>query len=143
MSEIHCPSRPNQKFKDIDPGLDRVRECLRTVCKCGFPLLMIHRNCRTTIEAIAGGYHYPKEGSSGATSKKAKPVKDGFYDNPADTVRYMGMLFYAPLFLETDPNILKMLEENSAQYVGDEPSWAWMDNVSHSLTYRIHFKKLT
>ncbi len=118
----------HQKFKDIDPGLDKVRESLRTVCKCGFPLLMIHRSCRTTIEALAGGYHYAKEKISGATSKKAKPIKDGYYDNPADTVRYAGMLFYAPLFMESDPDILSLLREHSAQIDEEDPN-AWMQNI--------------
>ncbi len=121
-----------EKFPDVDPGLDRVRECLRTVCKCGFPLLMLNRTCRVTIEALSGGYHYPKEGISGSINKKKKPVKDGYYDNPADTVRYAGLLFYDPLFIETDPAILRLMEEGMTHIDNDEePGWAWMERVTN------------
>lgn len=83
-----------QKFADIDPGLDLVRKLLNTKCKCGSYLFHIHRRCSQTIEALAGGYHYPPD-KIGKDGKK--PVKDGYYDNIADTVRYAAMLFYRPL----------------------------------------------
>jgi hypothetical protein len=83
-----------QKFADIDPGLDQVRKLINTKCKCGAYLFHIHRFCSQTIEALAGGYHYPPD-KIGKDGKK--PVKDGYYDNIADTVRYAAMLFYRPL----------------------------------------------
>jgi len=117
----------HKKFPDIDPGLDLVRNCLRTVCKCGHPLLMIHRRCRTLIEALAGGYHYPKDSLKGATNKKAKPVKDGYYDNPADTLRYMFELFYRPLSRADNEDILALLDADQRP---SQESWSWMESIN-------------
>jgi len=110
----------SKKFKDIDPGLDHVRRSLGTKCRCGWPILMIHRRCRTSIEALTGGYHYPKERPSSVEVMKRKPVKDGYYDNIADTIRYMGMLFHRPLSLQGNEAI--MLPEP----VNVDP-WDWMN----------------
>lgn len=86
----------HKKFKDIDPGLDLVRKCLKETCPCGAPMLLIHRNNVNLIGAFAGGYHYPKHTPGKSATSVDKPVKDGFYDNVADTVRYAGELFYRP-----------------------------------------------
>ena len=40
-----------------------------------------------------GGYHLPKD-RSGTVKPEAKPVKDGYYDNIADSVRYTGWNLY-------------------------------------------------
>lgn len=113
-----------RKWPDIDPGLDRVRKLLRTKCACGVYLLFIHRRCRWLIEALAGGYHYPKERAG--KEKGAKPVKDGYYDNVADTLRYMVMLFYVPI--ENGVEFATELTTTS-MLVEPEP-WEWMNRVS-------------
>lgn len=106
-----------QKFTDIDPGLDEVRKLLRTKCPCGYYLYTVHRRCQVTIEALAGGYHYPpvKPGKEG----KKKPVKDGYYDNIADTVRYAVMLFHRPTV-----NGLYVPDDTALPTPTD--SWSWM-----------------
>ncbi|KKM67377.1 hypothetical protein LCGC14_1471700 [marine sediment metagenome] len=111
----------HKKFKDIDPGLDGVRRCLKTQCKCGHRLLVLHRRCRTTIEALAGGYHFPKERPSSMEVINRKPVKDGYYDNLADTVRYHYMLFYKPLSSMENQDIILG--------IGRAPidEWSWME----------------
>jgi len=118
----------HKKFPDIDPGLDLVRLCLRTQCKCGHPLLLIHRRCRNLIEALMGGYHYPKDSLAGSTNKKSKPVKDGYYDNIADVLRYTLELFYRPLSREQNEDILALLDAD--QKTVEEP-WGWMDQVTN------------
>lgn len=113
-----------RKFPNIDPGLDLVRNCLKAKCACGFPVLMFHRRCRTMIETMSGGYHYPRERPT--TSIKAvqeKPVKDGFYDNAADAIRYTGELFYRPLLLGLADDTMNL--GDGPGYRSENP-WAWM-----------------
>lgn len=119
-----------RKFPDIDPGLDLVRRCLTQRCKCGYYLLTIHRRCQTVIEALAGGYHYPQERHG--REIKPKPVKDGYYDNPADTVRYAGELFYRAA--ARDGEGLDELERTDQGYANEQTEdeetnarWAWMN----------------
>lgn len=83
-----------RKFPDIDTGLDLIRRLLRTKCQCGYYLYMTHRRNRNLIEALSGGYHYPK--SKPGKERGIKPLKDGFFDNIADTLRYTAELFYRP-----------------------------------------------
>lgn len=114
-----------QKFKDIDPGLDGIRKVLRSKCECGFPMLLVHRDCRTVIQALAGGYHYPKLNPGKSATSIDKPVKDGYYDNVADTIRYAGELFYRPA--SRDPDFMRDLlrDLNKADDLPSD-SWAWM-----------------
>lgn len=118
-----------RKFPDIDPGLDLVRRALSTRCKCGYYLLTVHRRCQVVIEGFAGGYHYgePRAGHE----IKPKPVKDGFYDNPMDTVRYAGELFYRPA-LRKDTT-LDELERGPGESPGpnapDSSPWEWMNRI--------------
>jgi len=112
-----------RKFVDIDPGLDAVRRLLKTKCACGFQLLMVHRRCRNLIEALSGGYHYPKE--KPGREKGKKPVKDGFYDNIADTLRYAIMLFYLPIENGIDSIPIDPLSINPQPH-----SWSWMERLT-------------
>jgi len=107
----------HQKFPDVDPGCDLIRRLLRTKCKCGYHLLIIHRRCQVTIEAMSGGYHFPKE--KPGREKGRKPVKDGYYDNIMDTIRYCGELFYRPA-----EQGLEVVSE--AQAVAEQTPGAWM-----------------
>jgi len=119
-----------RKFPDIDPGLDLIRRCLTQRCKCGYYLLTVHRRCTTVIEGLAGGYHYPQERSGHAI--KPKPVKDGYYDNPMDTLRYAGELFYRPA--SRGEGGLDELEQTPQGYANERPDepndrFAWMERV--------------
>lgn len=113
----------HRKFADIDPGLNEVRTLLKTRCRCGFQLMTIHRRCTWMTEALAGGYHYPKE-VIGKDNQK-KPVKDGYYDNIADVVRYTVMLFYKPMQLGMDTDWLT--EVIPTYETSEAPSWGWME----------------
>lgn len=78
-----------RKVVNIDPWLDLIRKQLRSpLCRCGWAHVLIHRNCRNVIDALAGGYHYPEKPSGAAA---LKPLKDGYFDNVADSVRYEAM----------------------------------------------------
>ena len=109
-----------QKVIDIDPGLDKVRLLLRTKCNCGYYLLMFHRRCSELIQAMSGGYHFPKERPG--KEKGRKPVKDGHYDNIADTLRYLVWLFYARVCLDIDQS------GEGGLYTGtpSDTGWSWM-----------------
>jgi len=83
---------------------------------------MLHRRCRTTIEALTGGYHYPKERPNTADVMGKKPTKDGYYDNLADTMRYHCMLFYKPLLMKENQDIL--FPNDQVQ----PANWEWMQS---------------
>jgi PBSX family phage terminase large subunit len=113
-----------RKWPDIDPGLDEVRKLFKNTCPCKVPLLVVHRRCRWLIEALAGGYHYGKEKVGHEKSKK--PVKDGYYDNIADTLRYTVMLFYVPRLTSDDD-----FAETSPFNAGENPEpWGWMERLA-------------
>lgn len=116
-----------KKFKDIDPGLDLVRKCMRDKCDCGFPIFLVHRNCRSLIEALSGGYHYPQHKPGKSAVSVDKPVKDGYYDNVSDTVRYAGELFYRPA--SRDPDFMQsLMVMQDAPKLGDtvKNDFSWM-----------------
>lgn len=116
----------HRKFGDIDPGLEAVRNILGTKCKCGFHLLTIHRRCTWLTEALAGGYHFPKE--IVGKDNQAKPVKDGYYDNIADSLRYAVMLFYEPMSKGLEVDWVSEAAEGMSQTadLDDAPNWGWM-----------------
>jgi hypothetical protein len=75
-----------RKVANLDPGLDIIRKQLRAgICRCGWHPVLIHRSCRSVIDALAGGYAYPEK-QDGMSA--LKPRKDGYFDNVADSVRY-------------------------------------------------------
>lgn len=98
----------NLRFKyrrivNIDPGLDLVRKLLRAPkCRCGFPVVLIHRRCRNVIEMFAGGYHYPERGLEPGSNRNAKPWKDLWYDDYGDSIRYYAENILRPKFQGTD-----------------------------------------
>jgi hypothetical protein len=115
----------HKKFKDLDPGLDLVRKVLREKCPCGFPMMLIHRDCRTSIQALAGGYHYPKQNPGKSAVSVDKPVKDGYYDNVADTIRYAGELFYRPASRDPDfmAELLRDFNIPGEDFLVNDHSW--------------------
>ena len=80
-------------IRDVDPSVRFIRDLLKTKCQCGHYLLEVDRECPEVIEMFAGGYHYPWD-KSGTVKPDPKPVKDGYYDNVADSVRYTGWNLY-------------------------------------------------
>lgn len=110
-----------RKVVDIDPGLELVRRLLRTRCECGQPAVVVHRRCRNLIDAMAGGYHYPR-----VPKPKDKPIKDGFYDDFADTLRYKADAILRVELL--DPNWLDLLNERPQAWATGRPGWAWMQH---------------
>ena len=96
-----------RRLPNIEPGIELVRKCLRTTCPCGHALLTVHTRCRNTIEMFAGGYHY--KGDKPGRETPEKPIKDGFYDNLADSVRYAGENFYRAV--SRDPDHLAILSQ--------------------------------
>ena len=113
-----------RKFKDIDPGLDLVRLALRKKCECGYYILQIARQAKPIIDMFAGGYHYPRNRST-TGAPIDKPVKDNYYDNIADSIRYVGELLYRPTL--RDPKLLDDLLADQPQEVrGPIDLNAWM-----------------
>jgi hypothetical protein len=92
--------------------LDPIRVLLREVCPCRMPRLLVHRVCHNVIDGFAGGYHcHPRRPDD-------KPVKDGFYDDFMDTIRY-AYVNYVREELRT-PGALE------AEAATQESNWAWM-----------------
>jgi hypothetical protein len=58
-----------------------------------------------------------------------KPVKDGFYDNVCDALRYGAENYYRALL--RDPEMLDKLMENSGQIEAtpSEAPWEWMNAI--------------
>lgn len=122
----------HRNIPNIDPGLALVREALRDSCKCGRPVFLVHRECKETIDMLAGGYHYPGENRKLTGPPADKPQKDGFYDNLADTVRYGGELFYRRAI--RDPEVLDRLMADQVARGGSTPSYspAWMGELNQA-----------
>ena len=114
----------HRKIMNVDPGIELVRKCLRTRCVCGQHLLVVHRRCKNTVEMFLGGYHY--KGDKPGKETPEKPIKDGFYDNLADTVRYAGENLYR--FADRDPGFLDELGRVQGSGIVDfVDSYAWME----------------
>mgnify|MGYP001569158298 CR=1 FL=1 len=114
--------------RDVDPGIREVRTLLRTKCSCGHYLLEVDRECPEVIEALMGGYHFPKD-RYGAPKPHAKPAKDGYYDNIADTVRYLVWNLYVAA--RQDAGFMAELEKwqgpnDQAQVVVNPRDFTWM-----------------
>lgn len=117
-----------RKVSDIDPGLELVRRLLRTQCPCGTPTLLIHRRCRNIVDALAGGYHYPRTPTTTSNERgyrKDKPTKDGFYDDFADTIRYNVDVMVRQAL--ADPNWQQATAEAPHNPWVGSPGWGWME----------------
>lgn len=114
--------------RDIDPGVRLIRDLLGTRCECGFFLLEVDRECPEVIEMFMGGYHFPKD-RYGQLKPHAKPLKDGYYDNIADSVRYAGWNLYRAA--RQDEGFMQELERwQGPPDTGDAPvnprDFGWM-----------------
>jgi PBSX family phage terminase large subunit len=113
-------------LKNIDPGLALVRSALAEPdCKCGKPIFQVSRELTHTINMLAGGYHYPTIRPGHAPDNVLKPVKDGFYDNIADTVRYDGENVYRVVTRDQGA-IDRMMADNTSKWQAEQDNWAWM-----------------
>lgn len=115
-----------RKVINIDPSLDLMRKRLRApLCRCGWPVVLIHRQCRSVIDMLAGGYHFPEKADGAAA---LKPYKDGYFDNVADSVRYEFLLRVAQELRDAgqftelqDTKPLTGLQDGYAQILGRDP----------------------
>ena len=58
----------------------------------GLPALMVHKENMLAIEMFETGYVYEKDAKG--KGHKEEPAKDGFWDNVADSIRYIINFFY-------------------------------------------------
>jgi hypothetical protein len=116
---------------NLDPGIALIRAALGAPrCPCGRPVFQVDRRCRHLISALAGGYHYPQTTPGRAGEPRLlKPVKDGFYDDLADALRYAAENYYRGL--TRDPRALEILMADTGPKVtGPDPSaWSWMERA--------------
>lgn len=113
----------HRKITDIDPGLDLIRSRLVAKCPCGVPIVSVHRRCKSVINGFAGGYHYPK---TRKLTGPDKPVKDEFYDDFMDSIRY-ACDNYLRIEL-VDRNLLAKLSEEPIPTQTSLPAgWDWME----------------
>lgn len=122
--------------RDIDPGVRLIRDLLATRCECGHYLLEVDRECPEVIEMFLGGYRYPKD-RYGQLKPHAKPLKDDYYDNIADAVRYLIWNLYR--VARQDPGFMSELEkwQGPATQPGvvDPKDFGWMgDWVPNDIT---------
>lgn len=73
------------KVTTIDEGLRTIRLWLERLINHEPAIQFDREGCPVLIAAMEGGYAYPED--LGGTADH-KPVKDGFYDHPADAFRY-------------------------------------------------------
>lgn len=100
------PYNLNFSYKkcDVEPGLRMIRDFLRLpACACGESPFLVHRKCRYVIEGLQGGYHLKRDVAGKAM--KEDPLKDGFYDDFLDSVRYAAEHHLRPELIDA-----KMLE---------------------------------
>lgn len=85
MAEYHLSFR--WRYMNLEPSLQYMRSLLqpKTPCKCGLPLVLISNQCPVLIQALDGGYHYPKS-RSGVTADK--PYEDKLFADVACAWRY-------------------------------------------------------
>ncbi len=108
----------SKRLPSIDPGLALLRRVLTETCDCSGdrrPIFQVDRKCVVLIDALAGGYHYPAPTRARPVSEK--PVKDGYYDNVADSLRYAAELVYR--YNSLDPHELERL----TRYVPPSRQW--------------------
>src|SRR5262249_5060882 len=117
----------SKKISDIDPGLALIRDQFKKgLCACGVPVLGIHRRCKHVIDAFAGGYHYP-EYKQLALPQKERPIKDGFYDDFADSLRYVAENYVRREL--RDPGLIDALLDRPAPQALEDfaHAFAWLE----------------
>lgn len=126
-------------IRDVDPGIRFIRDLFKVKCECGHYLLEIDRECPEVIEMFLGGYHFPKD-RYGQLKPDAKPTKDGYYDNIADSVRYVGWNLYR--VARQDQGFLAELEKwqgpsESDTLVVNPSDFGWMGDWAHNPTAEV------
>ena len=113
------------KWCDILPGVDFIKDLLRKpTCKCGEPIVQVHRDCIAVIGGFAGGYHFPQHRPE--TGPKEKPYKDGYYDDPMDSVRYAAEN-YVRMASQNRDFLGEILHENVASAGRfNRNAWEWL-----------------
>lgn len=109
----------HRKIAKIAPGVELINKLLRQRCECGLPTVIVHRRAKNVIDGFAGGYHRPKNRPTD------DPVKDGFYDDYMDSVRYAAENFVRAHFADTSA-LDEMAAMNQPRTTAQPSSWAWM-----------------
>ena len=106
-------------------GIELVVRRLRSKCPCGAPVVYVHRRCGNLIDALSGGYHFSKGRPGKAPGEK--PVKDEFYDDIADALRYGAENYLRPALLRAGRGTLQQLDltRPPPRKLLEEP-WQWM-----------------
>ena len=96
------------KACDVEPGLRMIRDFVRLPeCRCGESPFLAHRRCRYVIEGFQGGYHMKRE--QAGKGLKEEPIKDGFYDDFMDSVRYAAEHYLRQELI--DPKLIEALDK--------------------------------
>ncbi|MGL5936913.1 MAG: hypothetical protein ACRCZI_14960 [Cetobacterium sp.] len=122
-------SEYNLSFKygyfDVINSIKYCRVLLNERCECGSPIIQIDKRCIVLIEALEGGYKFPKrrDGSIGD-----KPIKDKYYDDIADAWRY-GIENYVKRGITYRDDVHPSYKKHKP-----EPKpWDWMEMSSEEL----------
>lgn len=112
------------KVCDIQSGIDFIADLLRKPnCSCGMPVVLVHHKCQGVVEAFGGGYHYAETRPNAAP--KDKPVKDGYFDDIMDSVRYAAEHFVRPAMLEGRlPSTIEVSQPTTTP--SSSHGWEWM-----------------
>lgn len=116
---------------NIDPGIELIARRLRSTCPCGSPVVVVHRRCAHVIDALSGGYHWPR--SRTGSGPGMKPHKDGFYDDVMDSVRYAGENFLRGALRDESYLAGRVKRQLPVEIRAVEP-WRWMVDGSSGLT---------
>ena len=93
---------------EMEPGLRMIREFLRLPqCGCGQSRFLVNRKARYVVEGFQGGYHLKRDIAGKAM--KEDPMKDGFYDDFMDSVRYAAEHFLRMELI--DAKLIETLEK--------------------------------
>lgn len=80
---------PRARKTEINEGLTLISNSMQRTAM-GKPGLKVHPgDCPITTDAFRGGYRYPE--ATAAMPEPRLPEKDGFYEHPMDTTRYVAI----------------------------------------------------
>lgn len=110
------------KVCNIEPGIELINRRLRSTCACGLPVVQIHRRAVNVIDGFAGGYHFPRLRPGKAPGEK--PLKDEFYDDIMDSVRYAAENYLRPALRDAGLGTLQTSVVQTQR--PPQESWRWM-----------------
>jgi hypothetical protein len=118
------------RYRDLDliESIKYMRMLLkpRKPCPCGRQLIEIDRKCSGLIGALEGGYHFPKNRSTGILGDK--PYKDKFFDDIADAWRYGG-----ENFVKWGIHPQDWVQHEGYQHKKKPQPWDWMEKTDKEI----------